>query len=453
MNNSIFREYDIRGIVDTDFADDVVINLGRAYGSFLRNNNQNNISVSGDIRYSTNNLKKNLVEGLLSTGINVFDMGVLPTPVNYFSLFHTDIPNSVQITGSHNPKEYNGFKLSFNKKPFFGKDILLLKETMINKLFFKSLEKGNYKKIDILEDYTKMIKNNITINKEINCVIDCGNSVGGLVVPNLYKELGINVKELYCDINPDFPNHHPDPTVDSNLDKIRTEINGKYDLGLAFDGDVDRVVAIDDKSNIIRADILMGIFVKDLIKKNDTVVYDVKCSRSLEEVIKKQLAKPIMYKTGHSLIKNKMIETKSKFGGEMSGHIFFADKYYGYDDGIYVGLRLIELLADSSRKLSEYLEDMTIYPSTPEIRIDCKDDKHKFEIVKELISYFSNKYECNLIDGVRIEFDYGWGLIRASNTQPVIVCRFEANTEEKLFEIKSLIFNQINAIGGFSIEF
>ena len=453
MNNSIFREYDIRGIVDTDFADDVIIDLGRAYGSFLRNNNQNNISVSGDIRYSTNNLKKNLVEGLLSTGINVYDMGVLPTPVNYFSLFHTDIPNSVQITGSHNPKEYNGFKLSFNKKPFFGKDILLLKETMINKLFFKSLEKGKYKKIDILEDYTKMIKNNITINKEINCVIDCGNSVGGLVVPNLYKELGINVKELYCDINPDFPNHHPDPTVDSNLDKIRTEINGKYDLGLAFDGDVDRVVAIDDNSNIIRPDILMGIFVKNLIKKNDTVVYDVKCSRSLEEVIKQQLAKPVMYKTGHSLIKNKMIETKSIFGGEMSGHIFFADKYYGYDDGIYVGLRLIELLADSSRKLSEYLEDMTIYPSTPEIRIDCKDDQHKFEIVKELISYFSNKYECNLIDGVRIEFDYGWGLIRASNTQPVIVCRFEANTEEKLFEIKSLIFNQINAIGGFSIEF
>ena len=451
MNNSIFREYDIRGIVDTDFTNDIVIDLGRAFGTFLMNNNHSNISVSGDIRYSTNNLKKCLVEGLLSTGINVYDMGVLPTPINYFSLYHTDIPNSIQITGSHNPKEYNGFKLSFNKKPFFGKDILALKKIILNKLFFKSLVKGKYNRLDVLEDYFKMIKNNISLNREINCVIDCGNSVGGLVVPKLYKELGINVKELFCDINPDFPNHHPDPTVDSNLDEIRDEVNGNYNLGLAFDGDVDRVVAIDDKSNIIRPDILMAIFVRNLIKKNDTVVYDVKCSRSLEEIINQQSAKPLMYKTGHSLIKNKMIETKSKFGGEMSGHIFFADRYYGYDDGIYVGLRLIELLANSTMDLSQFLEDITIYPSTPEIRIDCKDDKQKFEIVSELISYFSKNYNCNLIDGVRVEFDYGWGLIRASNTQPVIVFRCEADTEEKLIEIKSLIIEQINIIGGFSI--
>ncbi len=452
MNPNIFREYDVRGIVENDFSDEVVINLGRAYGTFLKNNNQSNITISGDIRYTTNQLKENLTQGLMSVGVNVYDMGILPTPVNYFSLYQTDIVNSIQVTGSHNPKEYNGFKLSFNKKPFFGKKILDLKAIIENKNFYKTNQKGQYKKIDILNDYILMIKENINIQRDMACIIDCGNSVGGLVVPQLYEELGIKVKKLYCDINPDFPNHHPDPTVDSNLECLINEMNSNYDLGLAFDGDVDRVVPIDDKKNIIRADILMAIFAKDFIKEGDTVVFDVKCSRTLENIINGLSAKPLMYKTGHSLIKNKMIETKSRFGGEMSGHIFFADRYYGYDDGIYAGLRLIELLSKNFDKLSKYTVNIKTYPSTPEIRIDCKDDQEKNIIVDNLINYFKDKYKCNLIDGIRIEFEKGWGLIRASNTQPVIVCRFEADRNEELLQIQDLIISKINSFGDFNIE-
>ena len=454
MNKDIFREYDIRGIVERDFPDDVVSNIGRAYGTILKENNQNNISVSGDIRFTTNKLKESLISGLLDVGINVYDMGVLPTPVNYFSLYHTDIKNSIQVTGSHNPKEYNGFKISFNKKPFFGRDIQKLKNIIESNSYAKLSIKGKYAKIDVLDDYINMIKSNISIKSDINCIMDCGNSVGGLVAPQIFKELGIGVEELYCDINPNFPNHHPDPTVDKNLEDIINKMKiGKYDLGIAYDGDADRVVAIDEKANIIRADILMCIFLPYVVSKGETVVYDVKCSRSLEMMIKNNGSIPEMYKTGHSLIKNKMLDTKSKFGGEMSGHIFFADRYYGYDDGIYVSLRLIELLSRSKESLSEHLLNIPTFISTPEIRLDCENDQIKFEIVENVISYFKKRFQCNLIDGVRIEFEYGWGLIRSSNTQPVIVCRFEADNQDNLNEIKKLVFDKIQEYGDIKIEF
>ena len=454
MNEDIFREYDIRGIVEKDFPDDVVSNIGRAYGTILKENNQNNISISGDIRFTTNKLKESLISGLLDVGINVYDMGVLPTPVNYFSLYHTDIKNSIQVTGSHNPKEYNGFKISFNKKPFFGRDIQKLKNIIKNNSYSKLSIKGKYAKIDVLDDYINMIKSNISIKSDINCIMDCGNSVGGLVAPQIFKELGIGVEELYCDINPNFPNHHPDPTVDKNLKDIIAKIKiGKYDLGIAYDGDADRVVAIDEKANIIRPDILMCIFLPYVVSKGETVVYDVKCSKSLEMMIKNNGSIPEMYKTGHSLIKNKMLDTKSKFGGEMSGHIFFADRYYGYDDGIYVSLRLIELLSRSKESLSEHLLNIPTFISTPEIRLDCENDQIKFEIVENVISYFKKRFQCNLIDGVRIEFESGWGLIRSSNTQPVIVCRFEADNQDNLNKIKKLVFDKIQEYGDIKIEF
>ena len=448
MNNRIFREYDIRGIVEEDFSSDIVINLGRAYGKFLLDNNQNKISISGDIRYSTDRLKDNLIEGLSSVGVNVYDLGILPTPVNYFSLFHTDIKNSIQITGSHNPKEYNGFKISFNGKPFFGQNIKNLQHIMNNNLFSAYSSKGSIKKIDILDDYINKIKSDINIENEISCVMDCGNSVASLVAPQLFKELGINLTEIYCDVDPSFPNHHPDPTVDENLvDLIKVINKSNYDLGIAYDGDADRVISIDEMGGIIRADILMSVFVSYITNPGDSVVFDVKCSRALEETIKKFKGNPIMYKTGHSLIKNKMINTNAKFGGEMSGHIFFSDRYYGYDDGIYVSLRLIELLSKIKRKLSDCVFDIPKYVSTPEIRIECDDDDIKFDIVNKIIKYFSNKFNCSLIDGVRIEFDYGWGLIRASNTQPVIVCRFESDSLENLDKIKNMIFEQVRFHG------
>ena len=453
MNPNIFREYDIRGIVKDDFPEDLVFNLGKSYGSILINNNQKNISISGDIRHSTQRLKNDLIEGLLSTGINVYDMGVLPTPLNYFSLYHTDIKNSIQVTGSHNPKEYNGFKISFNKKPFFGKDIKKIESIIKNDSYVFKQSKGVCHKLDIVDDYIKMIKSQINIDREISCVMDCGNSVGGLIAPHLFKELGINVTEIYCDINPDFPNHHPDPTVDANLTDIINKVkSSNYDLGVAFDGDADRIVAVDEGGYIIRPDILLALFVPDIINKGDSIVYDVKCSRALENIIKREQGNPIMYKTGHSLIKNKMIESKSKLGGEMSGHIFFADRYYGYDDGIYVALRLIEMLSKRNKKLSEYLSEIPKYISTPEIRINCKDDALKFSLVEKLVSYFKENLDCNLIDGVRINFDDAWGLIRASNTQPVLVCRCEARNEKRLEEIKSIIFDKIKHFGDGIVE-
>ena len=454
MNKHVFREYDIRGIVEKDFKPNFVYKLGKAYGTYLRENDSELVSVSGDIRHSTEKLKKNLIKGLLDVGVDVYDMGTLPTPVNYFSLYTTKISNSIQITGSHNPKEYNGFKISYNKKPFFGKDILYLYQIINQEKYFNSENIGKEYKIDILSEYIDFVKKNIKIDRKLKCIIDCGNSVGGLIAPSLFKSFGLDVKELFCDIDGDFPNHHPDPTVDDNLSDIITEIKkGDYDLGIAYDGDADRIVAIDNKGNIIRSDILMAIFVSQLVNPNDSIIYDVKCSKALEMTIVDNKGIPVMWKTGHSLIKSKMIESKSKFGGEMSGHIFFADKYFGFDDGVYVSLRLIELLSQSDKSLSQLVENIPKFVSSPEIRIDCDNDDIKFKIVDKVKTFFiEKKYKCNLIDGVRIEFDYGWGLLRASNTQPVIVCRFEADNNKNLNKIKDLIVTTINSFGDIYIE-
>jgi phosphomannomutase/phosphoglucomutase len=284
---------------------------------------------------------------------------------------------------------------------------------------------------------------NIFINKKLRVVMDCGNAVGGIIAPEIYKNFNIELKELFCDVDPSFPNHHPDPTVDSNLKDIIKEMKtGKYDVGIAFDGDADRIVAVDNLGNIIRADILLAFLLKFVVKQNDSVVYDVKCSKSLEDVIELIGAKPIMWKTGHSLIKNKMIESKSKIGGEMSGHIFFSDRYFGFDDGIYVGLRLLEILSKSDLSLAEMIRDIPRYISTPEIRVDCLNDEEKIEISNKLINYFKNKYDCCKIDGVRISFPYGWALIRSSNTQPVIVFRFEADSEQNLDKISNEILSK-----------
>ena len=454
MNKHVFREYDIRGVVAQDFPENFVENLGRAFGTFLIENNQTKVSVSGDIRESTIDLKENFINGLLDSGLDVYDLGVLPTPINYFSLFQTDIINSVQITGSHNPPEFNGFKISYNRKPFFGNSILMLKDIISKSLYKKSNKLGRLLKLDVFEDYINYLKKNINIEQDIKCIIDCGNATAAIAAPLIFDELKINTKKLYCDLDSSFPNHHPDPTVDKNLNDIVNIIKEKntFDVGFAYDGDGDRVVAIDEAGNIIRSDILMAVFLQDIIGRKDTVVYDVKCSRALEYMINYYNGIPIMWKTGHSLIKDKMIELNSKFGGEMSGHLFFADKYFGYDDGIYASLRLVELLSKNKEKLSKLVEIIPKYFSTPEIRIDCKNDQEKFEIVSKVKNFFINKYKYNDIDGIRIEFDYGWGLIRSSNTQPVIVCRFEAESEDFLEEIKKLIFDKIKLFGDVVID-
>jgi|TARA_B110000263_G_scaffold61250_1_gene52659 phosphomannomutase/phosphoglucomutase len=452
MNPYIFRKYDIRGIVETDFTPDVVTNLGRAFGTFVRRSGGSRVSISGDIRLSTPRLMENFSQGLLETGITVMDMGIVTTPANYFSMFHFDVDGAVQITGSHNPPEFNGFKLSYKQCAFYGDQIQDLKELIETENFEMGV--GKVERVDIMKPYQQMLKEKIKLDKPIKAVIDCGNAAGCLSAPQIYKELGIETTELFCDVDGTFPNHHPDPTEDHNLLDLVAEIkSGIYNFGVAFDGDADRVVAVDEKGGIIRSDILMALFLPEVIKNpGDVIVYDVKCSQALEDMILKYGGKPVMWKTGHSLIKDKMKELNVNFAGEMSGHIFFADDFFGFDDAIYVSLRLAQLLSKTNRTLSELTSEIPFYYSTPEMRLECSDDEEKFKISKKADEYFTANYNCSTVDGVRIKFDDGWGLVRASNTQPVIVCRFEAKTSKRMEEIQNEILDKLSEFGEIKLE-
>ncbi len=454
INENIFREYDVRGIADSDFAGDFPENLGRAFGTFVNSHNCKKIAVSGDVRKSTSRLKKKFISGLVKSGIDVVDIGILPTPVNYFANYNLDIDGSVQITGSHNPSEYNGFKFTFQKKSFFGERIQELYNIMKNANYITGL--GSRSSCNIVESYIDDIVNRIEIDRPIKVIMDCGNAAGCIVGPTIFKKLNIELEELYCEVDGDFPNHHPDPTVDSNLDRIVEKIKlGNFDIGVAYDGDADRVICIDSNGGIIRSDILMCLFAKDILKdsnSNNKIVFDVKCSSSLKNVIHELGGNPIECKTGHSLIKNRMHIENSKFGGEMSGHIFFADDYYGYDDAIYVSLRLIEILSKSDLTLGNMVDLIPQYCSTPELRFECTNDDLKFQIMSDIKLYFEKVYKCSTIDGIKIFIDDGWGLLRASNTQPVIVCRIEGKNEKELNKIKNIVFMKLSEYKDVKIE-
>ena len=446
--NHIFRTYDIRGIVGPEIDDNLSFLIGRAFGSYLKKNKKSKIAISGDVRPSTKSLLEKLEEGLLSSGVDVVNIGIVPTPLNYYSNYNSNliVDASIQITGSHNPSEYNGFKITFDKKPFFGDDIQLLYNMIVEEEFISG--NGKLSEYDIKSDYLKMIESKININKKIKVAMDCGNAAGCIVAPELYKLFNIELFELYCDVDGTFPNHHPDPTVDSNLSDLQKfTVENNCDVGIAFDGDADRIVALDQDGSIIRSDILMSLFLPKLINKNDSIVYDVKCSKALEDMIIKYKGNPVMWKTGHSLIKNKMKEVNAKLGGEMSGHIFFSDDYYGYDDAVYVGLRLIELLSNSSVSIKDLVSEVPLYHSTPEIRLNCKNDSEKNEIMSKAFDFFSSKFEYSSVDGIRLKLDEGWALIRSSNTQPVIVCRMEASNNEKLNEYKDMVINKLFSLG------
>ena len=446
VNKFIFREYDIRGKVEDDFPPDIVMNLGKAFGTFIKRSGGQEIALSGDVRLSTPDLINQFKEGVLSTGIDVINIGIIPTPANYYSMFKLDVAGAVQITGSHNPPEFNGFKMSRNKKSVFGKSIQNLREIIEKEDFEKgSGDEASYK---ILGDYKNMIKSKIKLNRKLKVVLDCGNAAGAVCAPEIFRSLNIDLEELYCDVDGTFPNHHPDPTVEENLIDLMGKMKtGKYDVGIAFDGDADRIGVVDEKGEVIWADQLMALFLPEIVSPGDEILYDVKCSKSLEEMIVKYGGKPVMWKTGHSLVKQKMLDLKCKFGGEMSGHIFFADDFYGFDDGIYVATRLLQTLSRTSKSLSELKDELPKYFSTPEMRLEAKSDEDKFRISESAVKYFTENYNCSTIDGVRINFDDGWGLVRASNTQPVIVCRFEATSVEKMEEYKSLVVSKLKEIG------
>tara|TARA_B100000131_G_scaffold125769_1_gene122984 strand:+ start:335 stop:1705 length:1371 start_codon:yes stop_codon:yes gene_type:complete len=446
INKYIFREYDIRGKVSDDFPPEVVENLGKAFGTFISRSGGQEIALSGDVRLTTPSLIESFKTGVLSTGVDVINIGILPTPANYFSMFKLDVAGAVQITGSHNPPEFNGFKMSRNKKSVFGDSIQDLR-SIIEKEDYETGE-GDEAPYKILNDYRKMISEKISIERPLRVVMDCGNAAAAICAPDIFKKFNIELTELYCDVDGTFPNHHPDPTVKENLtDLIKLMKTGNYDVGIAFDGDADRVGVVDETGEVIWADQLMALFLPELVNPGDEILYDVKCSKALEEEIIKYQGKPVMWKTGHSLVKQKMVELNCKFGGEMSGHIFFADDYYGYDDAIYVAARLLQTLSRSKKTLSELRSELPKYFSTPEIRLEANSDEEKFMISKKAVDYFTANFDCSTVDGVRINFEDGWGLVRASNTQPVIVCRFEATSEERMQQIKKLITDKLNEMG------
>jgi phosphomannomutase/phosphoglucomutase len=443
INPQIYREYDIRGVVEKDLTPEIVRRLGQGFGTYMAKLARKNLVVGRDGRLSSKAFQETLVEGLTSTGCNVVDIGVCPTPVYYFSIFHLDKDGGMMVTGSHNPPEFNGFKVSVGKSTIFGEEIQKLRK-LIEKGQFVS-GKGALSTYEIIPPYQEYLKKNIRLGKKMKVVIDSGNGTAGPVAAPLLRDLGCELDELYCEIDGRFPNHFPDPTIPENLKDLigRVKRTGAA-AGIGYDGDADRIGVVDDRGNIIWGDQLMILFSREMLKgkKGATFVAEVKCSQNLFDDIEKHGGKAIMWRTGHSLIKEKMKKEKAVLGGEMSGHIFFSDRYFGYDDAIYASCRLIELLSKTDRKLSQLLEDVPKTVITPEIRVDCRDEI-KFRVVGRVKEELKKDHPIIDVDGVRVKFEDGWGLVRASNTQPVLVLRFEALTEKRLQEIKKLVEEKV----------
>ena len=439
MNEHIFREYDIRGTVDDDLTDAVVEKLGRALGTYYRQHGAYEMTIGRDCRLSSEKLKDALVKGLLATGMSITDLGVCHTPLLYFSLFHLNKIAGVMITGSHNPPEFNGFKVCLGKTTIYGEEIQELKKIAQQNNFARG--KGRIDAADILPVYIQHIASDIGMLSGKRIVVDAGNGTGGRAAVPLLKMIGCDIVPLFCDMDGRFPNHHPDPTVPAYLKTlIDTVLLEKADLGIGYDGDADRIGVVDEKGAIIWGDQLMIVFARDILKLHPgaTFISEVKGSQNFYDDIEKRGGKAIMWKTGHSLIKAKMKEEKAMLAGEMSGHMFFADRYYGFDDAIYASCRLIEILSKSSYTMSALLKDLPATCTTPEIRIDCPDDK-KCKIIEKVKEEFSTRYRIIDIDGARITMPGGWALVRASNTQPVLVLRFEAVTHQRLEEIRSMV--------------
>jgi phosphomannomutase/phosphoglucomutase len=443
INPQIFREYDIRGVVDKDLKPDVVRRLGKGFGTHMAHLGHKELVVGRDGRLSSKAFEDALIEGLISTGCNIVDIGLCPTPVYYFSLFHLNKEGGMMVTGSHNPPEFNGFKVSVGKSTILGEEIQNLRR-LIEKGEF-STGRGNLSEEEIIHPYQQYIKKNIRLEKKMRVAIDAGNGTAGVVAAPLLRDLGCEVEELYCEIDGRFPNHFPDPTIPGNLKDLIDRVKKiQADVGIGYDGDGDRIGVVDDRGNIIWGDQLMILFSREISKSNKgaTFVGEVKCSQNLFNDIEKHGGKAIMWRTGHSLIKEKMKKEKAVLGGEMSGHIFFADRYFGYDDAIYASCRLIELLSKTDKKLSQLLEDVPKTFITPEIRVDCPDEI-KFKVVEKVKEELRKDHPVIDVDGVRAQFGDGWGLVRASNTQPVLVLRFEALTEKRLQEIKALVEGKV----------
>ncbi len=444
INPLIFREYDIRGIAEIELTDDVVFDIGRGFGTYIGNFGIREALVARDVRLSSERIRNSLIEGLRASGCDVIDLGLVPTPVCYFAFHHYDKNSGIMITGSHNPKEYNGFKVLKDKTSIYGAEIQTFRQ-IIEEGKFKSGH-GKLTTLDPIPAYIEMIKSKVKIEGGMKVVFDPANGTTGVLLERLFSELGID--GVYINLEPDgnFPVHLPDPTIPEYLkDLISLVLEMHADVGIGYDGDGDRIGAIDEQGNIVWGDKLLGVFSKEIIEQHPKakVIFDVKCSQGLVEYIQSLKGIPIMYKTGHSLIKAKMKEEGALIAGEMSGHMFFGENYYGYDDALFASARLLRIIANAGKPLSQLVREIPFYYSTPEIRVDCPDEI-KFGLVKKLAQEFKSRYKTIDIDGVRVVFSDGWGLLRASNTQPVLVLRFEAKTEPRLKEIQALFFEKLN---------
>src|SRR5262245_14539383 len=446
MNPQIFREYDIRGVVGRDFDVDDVERIGLAFGTYVRQQGGRRLTVGRDHRLSSESFCMALTKGLGTTGCDVVDIGLVPTPVLYFSLFHLNTDGGCMITASHNPAAYNGIKLCFGQSALHGDEIQRIGQLAAHGPFVEGASQRT--EAAVMAPYMDYITNQIQLRRPLRVVVDAGNGTSGLIIQDLLRRLGCEVYELFCEVDGTFPNHHPDPTVPENLTAIIREVKARQaDVGLAYDGDSDRLGVIDERGEIIWGDRLLVLFAREILSRQPgaKVIFDVKCSQVLVDDIRQHGGNPIMWMTGHSLIKKKLYEEQAALAGEMSGHLFFADGYFGYDDALYASCRLLQILDRTNAPLSSLLADLAVTYSTPEIRVTCADED-KFLVVEQLktqVQQEAQVRELVTIDGARIIFADGWGLVRASNTQPALVLRFEATTHNGLEAIRTFVVEKL----------
>jgi len=448
INKNIFREYDLRGIYNKEIDVHDAYTIGRSFGTYIKQFNETKTIVGYDNRHSSPELSEALIKGITDSGMNVINLGLVTTPMYYYAKKLYNINTGIMVTASHNPREYNGFKISFSSiGNAYGKLISDFRE-FTEKLNFDS-GNGTYEEKDIKKDYIKLLCNNIKLDKKIKVVVDCGNGTGSVIIKDILDNLNIEYYPLYCESDGNFPNHHPDPAVKENQKELAQKVvELGYDFGFGIDGDADRVGIVDEKGNIIPSDLYMIIMYRNLNKnlKTRKALFDVKCSRTLIDELKELNIEPLMYRTGASYTNMMMQKENIDFGGEYSGHLFFRDKFLGFDDGIYAGLRILEILSNSTKKLSELLENINTYYSTDELKATVTDE-NKFEIVEKIKQYcIDKKYKIIDIDGVRVEFEDSWALVRASNTGPNLTVRFEAKTKKRLEELNKEFQDLIHSL-------
>jgi len=447
LNPKVFREYDIRGIVDEEIVDKDVVLLGRAFGTYMAHEQKKRVVLGRDCRLSSERYRELLAEGMLAAGLDVVDVGLCPTPVLYFAIRHLQREGGIMITASHNPPEYNGFKICNGFDTISGSEIQKLRKVMDSNVFVSG--NGRLSSYDILTPYSEFVAKNITLGRKLRLGVDAGNATAGPLAVSILRKLGCEVHPIYCDMDGTFPNHEPDPTVLENLRDLISLVKEKnLDVGVAYDGDADRLGVIDNRGEVVFGDKLMIIFAREILARRPgtTFISEVKCSKTLFDDIEQRGGRAIMWRTGHSLIKTKMKQEDAVLAGEMSGHMFFKDRYFGYDDGIYASCRLLEILSNTSKTIPELLEGVPATYATPEIRVPCPDEI-KFSVVDDATRFFKqNGHEVIDVDGARIVFPDGWGLVRASNTQPVLVLRYEAQTPGRLEEIRQLVEKTIETV-------